>query len=196
MNKPIALATNNKGKLAEYRAILAPMGFVIFSPADLNIESEPDETGANYRENSYIKAKALAAKVNMPVIADDSGLEVMALDGFPGLHSSRFASECGTYPKAYEELNRRLGDNPNRDARFVCCICYLETPESKPLYFEGICPGKLLKQAHGSNGFGFDPIFHSSEIDKDLGVAEEDEKNKISHRGKAIKKLEIYLAIQ
>ena len=195
MNKPIALATNNKGKLAEYRAILAPMGFVIYCPSDLNIESDPEESGTSYRENSYIKAKALAEKVNMPVIADDSGLEVMGLDGFPGLHSSRFANECGTYGNAFEELNRRLGDNPNRDARFVCCICYLETPSSRPLYFEGICPGTLLKQAHGVNGFGFDPLFHSSEIDMDLGIVEEEVKNKISHRGKAIKKLEIYLAI-
>lgn len=196
MNKEICLATNNKGKLREYREILAPMGFVIYSPSDLGLSVDPSETGSNYRENSLIKAEALASLVNMPVISDDSGLEVNALGKFPGLFSSRFADECGSYPKAYEELNKRLEGKEDRSAQFVCCICYLEHKGAKPLYFEGECPGFILKEAKGNNGFGYDPLFHAEEIDADLGTTPEEIKNKISHRAKAIKKLEIFLAIK
>ena len=194
MNKQICLATNNKHKLREYRDILAPMGFVIYSPADLNIDLDVEENGKDYRENSYLKAKAFAERVPFPVISDDSGMEVDALDNFPGLYSARFAESCGGYPQAYEELSRRLGDKP-RDAHFHCCICYLEGPEAKPLYFEGDCPGYLLKKPHGDHGFGYDPLFHSAEADIDFGVADEKTKNAYSHRAKAIQRLKIYLAI-
>ncbi len=195
MNKEICLATNNKGKLREYREILAPMGFVIYCPSDLGLDIDPEETGTNYRENSFIKARALSEVVNMPVIADDSGLEVNALGRFPGLFSSRFAKDCGGYPEAYAEINRRLEGKEDRSAQFVCCICYLEKKDAKPLYFEGECPGFILPSSVGSNGFGYDPLFHASEIDTDLGVTPEEIKNKISHRAKAIRKLEIFLAI-
>ena len=196
MNLEICLATNNKGKLREYREILAPMGYVIYSPSDLGIESDPEEGASTYRENAYIKAKALAEKVPFPVIADDSGLEVLALDGFPGLQSSRFAASCGGYPEAYKELNRRLEGKENRDAQFRCCICYLAKKDAKPLYFEGICPGYLLKEPVGENGFGYDPLFHSTEGDVDFGLADEATKNALSHRSKAIAKLRVFLAIQ
>lgn len=194
MNKQICLATNNKGKLREYREILAPMGFTIYSPADLNIDLDVEEDGKDYRENSYKKAKAFCEVVSFPVIADDSGLEVLSLDSFPGLFSARFASSCGGYPAAYEELNRRLGDK-DRSAQFRCCICYLENCNAKPLYFEGICPGYLLPKASGDHGFGYDPIFHSTEADIDFGLADEDTKNKYSHRAKAIQKLKLFFAI-
>ncbi|MCR5491746.1 MAG: RdgB/HAM1 family non-canonical purine NTP pyrophosphatase [Bacilli bacterium] len=196
MNKEICLATNNKGKLREYREILAPMGFVIYSLSDLNLDIDPDETGTTYRENSYIKAKAVAEAVNMPVISDDSGLEVNALDKFPGLKSSRFAKEYGGYPSVFDELNRRLEGKEDRSGQFVCCICYLESKDAKPLYFEGECPGIILPKAVGDHGFGYDPIFHSTELDMPLGVAPEEDKNRISHRAKAIKKLEIFLAVK
>ena len=195
MNIEICLATNNKGKLREYREILAPMGFLIYSPSDIGIESDPEETAETYRENAYIKALALSTKVPFPVIADDSGLEVNALGGFPGLFSSRFADSCGGYPAAYEELNRRLEGKEDRSAQFRCCICYLENSAAKPLYFEGICPGYLLEKAHGSNGFGYDPIFHSTEANADFGTVDEATKNAFSHRSKAIAKLKIFLAI-
>ncbi len=194
MNLPICLATNNKGKLTEYRQILAPMGYVIYSPADLNLDLDVEENGATYRENSYLKAKAFAEVVPFPVISDDSGLEVEALNGFPGLFSARFAAECGGYPKAYEELSRRLGDL-DRSAHFHCCICYLASPEAKPLYFEGDCPGYLLQAPHGDHGFGYDPMFHCEEADIDFGIADEKTKNAYSHRAKAIQKLKMFLAI-
>ena len=195
MNKEICVATNNKGKLREYREILAPMGYVIYAPADLNIECDPEENGSNYRENAYIKAKAFAEKVKFPVLADDSGLEIHALGGFPGIYSSRFSEECGGYPNAYAEIQRRLGDNQDRSAHFNCTICYLENISAKPLYFEGQCPGLILKERRGDHGFGYDPIFHCDEGDIDFGTASEEEKNRYSHRAKAIAKLRLFLAI-
>jgi len=194
MNQPICLATNNKGKLREYREILAPMGYVIYCPADLNIDFDVEETGTTYRENSYLKAKTLRSVVPFPVIADDSGLEVEALGGIPGLFSSRFAEEHGGYPGAYKALFQML-EGKDRSAHFHCCICLLEEPESKPLYFEGDCPGTILAAPSGSNGFGYDPIFHCAEADIDFGLADEKTKNAYSHRAKALQKLKIYLAI-
>ena len=194
MNKQICLATNNKHKLKEYREILAPMGYVIYSPADLNIDLDVEENGTTYRENSFLKAEAFRKVVPFPVIADDSGLEVEALDGFPGLHSARYASSCGGYPNAYADLNSKLEGKP-RNAHFHCCICYLDHIGAKPLYFEGDCPGYILEKPHGENGFGYDPLFHSVEADMDLGIASEEIKNAVSHRAKAIAKLKIYLAI-
>ena len=195
MNKEIFLATNNKGKLAEYREILAPLGFVIYSPKDLNLSLDPEENGATYRENSYIKAKAFAEILPFPVLADDSGLEIEALDGFPGLHSARFASSFPSYPDAWDEIFRRLENKQDRSAKFHCCICYLEHKDAKPLFFEADCPGSILPAPSGNNGFGYDPIFHSDEADIDFGLAPEEIKNAYSHRGKALKRLSLYFAI-
>lgn len=195
MNKEICLATNNKGKLKEYRELLAPMGFVIYSPADLYIELDPEETGTSYRENALIKAKGFAKRVPFPVLADDSGLEIHALDGFPGIYSSRFSSEMGGYPKAYEKIQRRLKGKTDRSAHFNCTICYLENLDAKPLFFEGICPGTILSSPSGDHGFGYDPIFHCEEGDIDFGLASEEIKNKYSHRSKAIAKLRLFFAI-
>ena len=195
MNKEICVATNNKGKLKEYREILAPMGFVIYSPSDLNIECDPTEDGSTYRENALIKAKALSKLVKFPVLADDSGLEIHALGTFPGIYSSRFAEEMGGYPNAYKEIFRRLEGKEDRTAHFNCTICYLSEISAKPFYFEGKCPGTILFEPHGDHGFGYDPIFHSEEADLDFGIASEQEKNRYSHRAKAIAKLRLFLAI-
>ena len=125
MNKEIVIATNNRGKQKEYLEMLNPIGYMVLTPRDLCVESNPEENGKNYRENSYIKALALSKLVHRPVIADDSGFEVEGLDGFPGLYSSRFADEYGgDYHKAGLALNEKLGDNPNRNAKFHCCICF------------------------------------------------------------------------
>ena len=195
MNKQICLATNNKGKLKEYREILAPMGFVIYSPADLNLDIDVDETGEDYRSNAYLKAKAFAEVVPFPVISDDSGIEIRAMGDKPGLFSARFAQECGSYPKAFEKIFSEI-EGKDRYAQFRCCICYLESKDAKPLYFEGICPGHILNAPAGDHGFGYDPIFHSEEGDVDFGTADEKTKNTYSHRAKAIQKLKVFLAIR
>lgn len=195
MYKPIVLATNNPHKLQEYREILAPMGYVIYGIKDLNIDCDPPEIGNTYEENAYIKAKALRNLVPYPVISDDSGLEIEALDNFPGIHSARFASQFKNYKDAMEEILKRMKDKENRNAAFHCAICLLENKDSKPLFFTGICPGKILDHIEGEHGFGYDPIFFSNEANMPFGLASEEIKNKYSHRKKALEKLALYLAI-
>ncbi len=195
MYKPIVLATNNPHKLQEYREILAPMGYVIYGTKDLNIDCDPPEIGNTYEENAYIKAKALRNLVPYPVISDDSGLEIKALDNFPGIHSARFASQFKNYKEAMEEILKRMKDKENRNAAFRCTICLLENKDSKPLFFTGICPGKILDHIEGEHGFGYDPIFFSNEANMPFGLASEEIKNKYSHRKKALEKLALYLAI-
>jgi XTP/dITP diphosphohydrolase len=189
MEKTIVLASNNKGKKKEYEEILSPLGYTVLTPRDLGIISDPEESGTTYRENSYIKANALRKKVDCPVIADDSGLEVNALDGFPGLYSSRFGDSCGSYPAAHAKLLERLKGKEDRSAQFLCCICYLAKPDGEPLYFEGECKGHILPSPHGNAGFGYDPIFHCDAANLDFGVASEEEKNAVSHRALASAKL-------
>lgn len=195
MYKPIVLATNNPHKLQEYREILAPMGYVIYGTKDLNIDCDPPEIGNTYEENAYIKAKALRNLVPYTVISDDSGLEIEALDNFPGIHSARFASQFKNYKEAMEEILKRMKDEENRNAAFHCTICLLENKDSKPLFFTGICPGKILDHIEGEHGFGYDPIFFSNEANMPFGLASEEIKNKYSHRKKALEKLALYLAI-
>ncbi len=193
--KLILIATNNNHKLKEYSEILSPLGYEVVSPRQLGISSDPEENGQTYRENSYIKAKALAELVDCPVISDDSGLEVEGLNFEPGIHSSRYAESFGgDYVKAGNTIIERLKDNPNKNAAFHCCICYLSSKDAAPLYFEGCCPGWILPEYRGNGGFGYDPIFHSEEADADFGLVEEDVKNKYSHRAKASAFLMEYLS--
>ncbi len=193
MNNVIVLATNNLNKKREYEEILAPLGYVVKTPKDLGIVSDPEETGKTYRENSYLKAKALANKVSCPVVADDSGLEINALDKFPGIHSSRFASSYPSYQQAWDALFLRLKGKQDRSGQFICCICYLENSDAEPLYFEGVCKGQILNEAKGNNGFGYDPIFHCEEANVNFGEAPEEIKNKYSHRAKASREFIKYL---
>ena len=194
MKRELFLATNNAHKLEEYREMLFPLGYLVYSPKDLNIDLEPNETGSSYRENAYLKAKAFAEVSPFPVLADDSGLEVLALNKEPGIHSARFAASCGGYPQAMAELSRRLGDK-DRSAQFVCCICFLQNKDAKPLYFEGICPGHILEKPVGENGFGYDPCFHAANCDADFGTAPKEIKNTYSHRALALRKLKLFLVI-
>lgn len=191
--KRIALATNNPHKLLEFQEILGPLGYEVVSPKTLGIVSDPAENGKDYHENSYIKALSLAKLSGLPTIADDSGFEVEALGGFPGLRSARFCEECGgSYEKAGLALNEMLGDK-DRKAHFHCTICYLPHPDDEPLYFDGNFPGYLLPASSGKAGFGYDPFFHSEELNLDMGLASEEQKNAVSHRAKALKKLVSYL---
>lgn len=191
--KTIVLASFNKGKVREYEEMLSPLGYQVPSCRDFPQFEEPEENGENYEENAFIKAIALRRFTSAPILADDSGIEIMALKGFPGLFSSRFAKSCGGNQNAWQEIIGRL-QGQDRAARFVCHICYLPENSSKAHYFEGICPGYILDEPHGDNGFGYDPIFHSDEADIDFGVAPEEIKNAYSHRGKALRSLCEYLA--
>jgi len=198
MNKEIVLATHNKNKVKEYREMLSPLGYVLYSLGDLNIEEEPTEDGKSYSENAYIKAKAVRSLVKWPVIADDSGIEIAALgDHFPGIYSARWAKEVGggDYALVDQKVLDMLQDKKDRSAEYHCSICLLEDVTSKPLFFEGVCKGHILTLIKGNHGFGYDPIFHSDEKGLDFGLCSEEEKNTISHRAKALAKLVVYLAI-
>lgn len=195
MNFEIILATNNRHKLQEVREILCPHGITVYGLFDLNLKpKDMEETAPDYYGNALIKAKAVAELTTMPIIADDSGLEVVAMDNKPGIHSARYAEECGGHDKAIQVILQFLKDKQDRSARFVCDIV-LVNMENKPLLFEGIAQGKIADKAYGESGFGYDPIFFSYELQKTFAEASEDEKNKASHRGKALKKLLTYLII-
>ena len=127
------------------------------------------------------------------MIADDSGIEFPSLNGFPGIHTSRYASSVGGYPKAFIDLNKKL-QGKDKTAIYHCCICLLFTKESQPLYFSGICEGTLLPTPIGHNGFGYDPIFHYSKGNFNFGEASEEEKNAVSHRHNALVALVRYLS--
>lgn len=195
MNYEIVLATNNKHKLQEVRAFLSPHKIVVYGLNDLNLKPENvEENGKNYYENALIKAKSVAKLCDLPIIADDSGLEIEALDNEPGLHSARYAESLGGHANAINEILKRLENKNNRKARFVCDIV-LVNESDKPLLFEGIAPGEIADAPLGEGGFGYDPIFQSSEINKRFSELTQEEKNKVSHRGKALLKLLTYLRI-
>ena len=194
MNFELILATNNKHKLKEVREILSPYNIIVYGLNDLNIKpKEVEENGKNYAENALIKAKAVQELTTMPVIADDSGLEISALNNEPGLHSARYASSLGGHDNAIKEILKRLEDKKDRSARFVCDIVLLNVGD-KPLTFEGVAKGQIAKEKMGEGGFGYDPIFISDETKTCFALMGQ-EKNTISHRAKALKSLVIYLKI-
>ena len=194
MNFEIILATNNKHKLKEVREILLPHKIIVYGLNDLNIKpKDVEENGKTYADNALIKAKAVQELTKMPIIADDSGLEIMALNKEPGIHSARYATSLGGHDNAIKEILHRLEDKENRSARFVCDIVLLNV-ENKPLIFEGIAEGTIAQEKMGEGGFGYDPIFISKETNQCFALMGE-EKNTISHRAKALNKMLIYLKI-
>ena len=194
MNYEIILATNNKHKLQEVREILSPHKIVVYGLSDLNIKLPPvEENGTTYAENALIKAKAVQAFTTMPIISDDSGLEIAALNNEPGLHSARYAESLGGHDNAIKEILKRLEDKEDRSARFVCDIVLLNA-EKEPRLFEGVAKGTIAKEKMGEGGFGYDPIFISDETKECFALMKEN-KNTVSHRAKALKKLLTYLKI-
>ena len=195
MNFEMILATNNKHKLLEVREILSPYHIIVYGLGDLASKLEDvEENGKTYSENALIKAKAVQKLTTMPVIADDSGLEISALNNEPGLHSARYASSLGGHDNAIKEILKRLESAKDRSARFVCDIVLLNT-DKNPLIFEGIAEGTIAKEkVEGEGGFGYDPIFISKETGKCFALMKE-EKNTVSHRAKALMKMVTYLKI-
>ena len=195
MNYELILATNNKNKLREVREILTPHNVIVYGLNDVNLKPEEvEENGKTYAENALVKASAVQKLTKMPVIADDSGLEILALDNKPGMHSARYAASLGGHDQAIKQILIDLKDKKDRSARFVCDIVLLNV-EDKPLYFEGIAEGTIAKEKMGEGGFGYDPIFISKETGTCFGTMKKEEKNTVSHRAKALKKLLTYLMI-
>lgn len=191
--KEIVVATNNQGKMKEYREMLVPLGIKAYSLKEMGIISDVEENGTTYEENSYIKALDVSKKTALPVISDDSGLEVAALgEHFPGIRSARYAIENGGYPATFAKILKEL-EGKDRSASFHCCICYLFDSSSSPIYFKGTCKGHLLHEPVGEGGFGYDPLFHQDEKNLDFGTCSSEEKDHCSHRYNALCKFVAYL---
>ena len=180
----IVAATGNQHKLAEYAQLLADQNIELKSLNDYPNYPEPEENGSSFKENAGIKAVAACKYCDVPAFADDSGLEVEALDGRPGIHSSRYAV---TDAERIAKLLKELEGKENRRARFVCVIAIAANGEVIET-FEGEVKGTILDAPRGENGFGYDPIFQPDGFDKSFAELTQEEKNRISHRADAYRK--------
>lgn len=183
----ILLASNNKGKLNEIIALLADLDIELVTPAELGLDMEVAEDGQSYAENAARKGLAFAHAANILTLADDSGLEVDALDGAPGLYSARFSSKPGATDadrRAY--LLLQLSGKPQPWKACFRCVIALATPSGELKYTEGVCPGEVIPEERGSNGFGYDPIFFLPELSRTMAQLDVNEKNKLSHRARAV----------
>ncbi len=193
MNMKIVIASNNKHKIYEMNLILSPYNIEVIAmdnvvPKHIDI----DENGSTYYENSLIKAKTVAQYTSLPVLADDSGIEVEALNNGPGLFSARYAEKLGGYQQAMKAIINECEKKNNYNATFICDIVLVNVKD-KPLLFEGIVPGKIINKLRGNNGFGYDPVFISNELNDTFANLDESYKLTYSHRAKALQKMVNYL---
>ena len=186
MGKHLLLATNNPGKAAEYRALLQGCGWELATPRDLGLHLEVEEAGGDYAENARIKAEAFAKASGLLALADDSGIEVDALGGAPGPLSARFGGDDISDAQRVALLLERLKGVPpeRRSARFRCLIA-VAWPEGKVSFFEGQCEGRIAEEPRGEGGFGYDPVFLLPERGLTIAELPPEEKNAVSHRGRA-----------
>lgn len=190
--KHILIASRNKGKIEEFKKLFQKFNIPVESLYDLREDvPEVEETGTTFKENARLKAEQIAALLNRPVIADDSGLVIDALNGEPGVYSARYAGEKATDDENNEKVLNRLKQTPidNRRARFVAVLA-LAIPNEETIFTEGICEGRIAFSPSGLNGFGYDPIFIPEGYDITFAELSNEEKNEISHRSDALKKLE------
>ena len=188
-NKPkLLIATNNKGKLAELQAILQELNINIIRPADIGLELEVEEDGQTYVENAIKKALAFSQASRLTALADDSGLEVDALDRAPGLHSKRFApiSNATDADRRAYLLSQLDGKARPWGARFRATVAIAGPGRSVKLA-EGVCPGEIIPEERGTGGFGYDPIFLVEGSNQTMAELDMDEKNRLSHRGQAVR---------
>jgi len=191
----LIFASHNKGKINEIKQMLAPLGITVLSGNDLNLP-DVEETGNTFEENAYIKALAAAKEQNIPCIADDSGLCVDAIGGRPGVYSARYAPERD-FNKGMDKLLNEIAEtrSTNRSAHFSCVIV-LAYPNGDYKSFEGRVDGSIASQKSGHAGFGYDPIFIPTGFNRSFAEFDSEEKNKISHRGRALQKFVEFLMKQ
>lgn len=184
----LLLATNNEGKVAEYRVLLASCGWNIVTPRDLRIQLPDDEIGETYAANAKIKALRGAEMSGLVTLADDSGIEIAAMNGEPGVHSARFLGPEATYRKRFAEIQRRLKglDREQRRARFRCVIAIADPPTGRVQTAEGEVFGLISETAQGERGFGYDPIFWLPQQNATMAELPEHQKGIISHRARAV----------
>ena len=184
----LIIASNNQGKIREYRDIFEPLGFRVVSQGEENIRLEVQETGTTFEQNAILKARAIHDISHCCVISDDSGLEVEALGGEPGLYSARYKGLETEHERRLAVL-KGLENSDNRKARFVTCICFIDDTGEEHL-FTGTWNGEIARKEEGTNGFGYDPIFFSEDGNgKTTASMPLSFKEKYSHRAKAVRKL-------
>lgn len=195
----LVLASHNRKKAAELRSILEPLGIELLSLGDFPGAPEPEETGVTFAENALIKAVSAMAFTGLPALADDSGLEVDALDGRPGVRSARFAGENAGDAENNALLLKELAGVPEqrRSARFVSVVAFVQPgDEAGAVTFSGTTEGRILDAPRGAGGFGYDPLFWSDALHQSFAEADSEAKNRVSHRGQALRRFVEYLRAQ
>ena len=183
----IVLATHNRGKMKEMSSILAHLPVKLLTLDDFPQIGEIPETGETLKENAFIKAETVHQKTGLPALADDTGLEVDALDGAPGVHSSRYDGETATFEDNCRKMLQEMDGIPSeeRTARFHTVIAFVS--DSGNEWTEGMVEGRILEKKRGDGGFGYDPLFYYPPLKKTFAELNSEQKNNISHRGKALR---------
>jgi XTP/dITP diphosphohydrolase len=192
MIKEVVLATGNQGKVREFSKLLKGVFENVISLKQLDSPPEVIEDGITFRDNALKKAREIAEYSGKLSLADDSGLEVEALDGRPGVSSARYSGPGATDKTNIEKLLAELGDNTHRKARFVCVLALVD-PNGEEIVVEGFCEGEILTRPRGEGGFGYDPVFYLPEFKKTMAEIDPELKNDISHRSEALSKLKLEL---
>ena len=194
-DKVIVVASGNQGKIKEFREMLEPEGYTVKSLSDFPDMPEVEETGTTFHDNAIIKAQAVTDRYGITAISDDSGLEIDALNKKPGVMSARWLGHDTSYDVKNQKVLDLLKDKTDRTCRYVCAIAITRVNE-EPVVFEDSVECEVALEAKGSNGFGYDPIIYYAPLAKTMAEMSKDEKNSISHRGKAVRKLEAWLNAQ
>lgn len=191
MKNKLIIATTNQGKVKEFAHYLNE-DFNLLTLKDINFTDEIIEDGSTFHENALIKARAIYHQIKLPVLADDSGLEVEVLAGAPGVYSARYAGTGATDSANMDLLLSNLRDHSNRSARFFCALVYIDL-NGNEFVFEGEIKGSIRANKIGSNGFGYDPLFVPQNHERSFAEMSLEEKKSMSHRGEALKKFVDYL---
>lgn len=194
-DKVIVVASGNQGKIKEFKEMLEPEGYTVKSLSDFPDMPEVEETGTTFHDNAIIKAQAVTDRYGIIAISDDSGLEIDALDKKPGVMSARWLGHDTSYDVKNQKVLDLLKDKKDRTCRYVCAIAITRVNE-EPVVFEDTVECEVALEAKGSNGFGYDPIIYYAPSGKTMAEMSKEEKNSISHRGKAVRKLEAWLDAQ
>ncbi|GKW46780.1 XTP/dITP diphosphatase [Planococcus sp. NCCP-2050] len=189
--KQVIIATQNKGKAKDFEALFGPLGYEVLTLRDVAKDMDVEETGVTFEENAILKAEAVAEALQTTVIADDSGLEIDALNGEPGVYSARYAGEAKSDEANIEKVLTKLEGVPEeqRTARFRCVLA-IASPDKETVTYSGSCEGMILSERRGGHGFGYDPIFFVPSEGKAMAELLPEEKAAISHRGNALRELE------
>lgn len=192
MEKVIVVASKNKGKIKEFKELLNPKGYEVRSLDDFPDMPEIDETGTTFEENAVIKAQAVTDRYHIMAVSDDSGLEIDAFNKEPGIHSARWLGHDTDYKEKNRIVLERMGDRKDRTCRYACAIA-ITRPDHEPVVFFDTVECEIAWEPSGSNGFGYDPIIWYAPFKKTMADMTNDEKNSISHRGKAVRKMEEWM---